>query len=582
MSTRRKKAPAGYKSQRKEPETVDQDAEWLASQQALLDGGAKPKPRRKKQPTMSKRSRQREALREKEDNAQEALARAEEEARLAQQEREAAEEEARARAAQIARAEALRQAEAANSGGAEEPGEESGYGDEDFEDYDDDDFDDDDDDDDEEASVDSPGGARSIAKAMQRENASATSQISRPAPAPAPPPVVSLLPTRDIVMIETKQATRTKVDKKALSRSRTRWRDLVSEGLITLSETDTETWERPPCTLWEVECALGTTGRQRRSVQTGEDNITMETQTERPTMKSAGVHAPDDLGLVASQNQPTGSGLVSQASKDSKKSTGASRLLIKHDRASLDAFLQRALPVVESMLPSALRIAAPPASTGSGGELSTCYATLPSPVAQLAARDAFYWRRTNAGGEDRSTVTVAYSTAQSLEVASDGAGMVCVWNAHDSREPTETLRCAGSATCCWMGELNESGAGVVVAGTEEGSLAVWDLGQPRCAHGQTSNERWPSYCTDSLVAENHPAPIVCVRRCPNADDSELAQAVALSLVGSGHSFAEEEEDNGTPHALSPVHTLIPVDLTPLALSSSFPYPLCRFRCEISG
>ena len=540
---RRKKAPAGYKPQ-KQAEVIDQDEAWLQQQQGALGDGNAPakqpgerKPRKKKDPTMSKKAAARQALREENGNTAEAEAAARADAAA----KAAAPEEEHARAAAVARQEALRQA--ANNNDDEE-GEESGYGDDDFEDYGDD-FDDDDSDgasDDAENSTDSPGGARSLARAMRAENASAAAAARSLAPASMAKPVMSLLPTREVVSIETKEATRTKADRKALSRSRTRWRDLVGNGLVTLQEGNVDLFDRPPCTLYQVECALGTSGRARRSVQTGEDNITMETQTERPAMKSAGMHAPDDLGLAPGQDQPQGSGLVSQGT-DTKAPTGASRLLVGHDRISLDAFLQRALPVVESMLPNALRIAAPPASTGCEGSLSTCYTTLPSPGADLAVRDVHYWRQTNAGGEDRSTLAVAYGTSQSLD-AMAGMGMVCVWNARDSREPTEYLRCAGSVTCCWMGELSKGrAAGVVLAGTEEGSLAVWDLAQPRFSHGQTSAERWPSYCTDSLVSENHTSPIVAVRQVPNADDSELAQAMAMSMVGSGNSYAQEEDND---------------------------------------
>eukprot|EP01043_Picozoa_sp_COSAG02_P053730 COSAG02_NODE_5977_length_3898_cov_12.007107_2_plen_791_part_00 len=506
---------------------------------ALGDGtGAPPrqpgsKPRGKKAPSMSKRSQQRQALREENGNTAEAEAAA----RAAQAAEEAAAEEARARAAAIARQEALRQAAAKDEA---EDDEDDGYGEDDFDDYDDDDdFEDGSDDD---GTGDSPGGARALQRAMRAENASAARSRSLAAPAPAAPPKITMLPTREVVTIETKEATRTKADRKALSRSRTRWRDLVTEGRVTLTESDTASlFDRPPCTLYQVECALGTTGRARRSVQTGEDNITMETQTERPPMRSHGMHAPDDLGLAPGQSQPHGSGLVSQGT-DAQPAKGPARLLVNHDRTSLDAFLQRALPVVESMLPNALRIAAPPASTGSDGNLSTGYATLPAPRQDLAVRDVHYWRRTNAGGEDRSTLAVAYGTSQTLD-GLDGSGLVCVWNAHDSRDPLEVLCCAGAATCCWMGQLSENrAAGIVVAGTEEGTLAVWDLAQPRFAHGKTSIERWPSYSTDSLVSGNHTAPIVCVRGVPDADDSELAQALAMSLMGSGNSHLQEQDN----------------------------------------
>ena len=543
---RRKKVPKGFKPQ-KQVEVVDHDQEWLRQQQeqqqlgALGDGAAPPRQpsfgTSKKVPTMSKRSQQRQALREENGNTEEATQRLQQ---------AAAEEEERARAAAIARQEALRQAatkeqrqQQAQQSAEEEEEHEDGYADDDFDDYDDDD--DFEEDEDSDGTPDSPAGARALQRAMRAENASAAKSRREAAVTVIEPPKITMLPTRQVITIDTKEATRTKVDKKALSRSRTRWRDLVLEGRVTLAVTDTASlFDRPPCSLYQVECALGTTGRARRSAQTGEDNISMETQTEKPQSRSRSMHAPDDLGLAPGQSTPQGTGLVSQGT-DAEPAQGPARLLVKHDRSSLEAFLRRALPVVESMLPNALRIAPPPASTGTEGSLSTCYATLPAPRQELAVRDVHYWRRTNAGGEDRSTLAVAYGR-RSPE-SPDGSGLVCVWNAHDSRQPLEVLCCAGAATCCWMGQLSEQRvAGIVVAGTEEGSLAVWDLAQPRFAHGQTAIERWPSYSTDGLISVNHTAPIVCVRGVPNADDSELAQALAMSLMGSGNSHLQEQDN----------------------------------------
>ena len=278
-------------------------------------------------------------------------------------------------------------------------------------------------------------------------------------------------------------------------------------------------------------------------------------------MKSYGMLAPDDLGLAPGQNQ-LGTGLVSQKQTKTTVSS-ASRLLVPHDRATLEAFLGRVLPVVETMLPvSSLRIAAPFSQASiADNNLSVCYTTLMSPSlsdddgSPLAARDAYFHRTSNAVGDDRSRVAVAYGPADSLGGSSldGGAGLVCVWDVNDCREPKEALRCTAAVTCCWMGHLSgvkATGSPVVVAGTDVGTIALWDLGQARdilgdgrggASNGDLPAERWPTYGTDSHRAQgaNHSAPVVCIRQCPNADESELAQAVAMSLQGSGHSFSQD-------------------------------------------
>ena len=343
---RRKKVPKGFKPQ-KQVEVIDHDQEWLRQQQqqqqqeqeqeqlgALGDGA--PPPRQpssgasKKAPTMSKRSQQRQALREENGNTEEVTQRLQQ---------AAAEEEERARAAAIARQEALRQAAAKEQRqqheqqtAEEEDEQEDGYGDDDFDDYDDDD--DFEEDEESDGTPDSPAGARALQRAMRAENASAAKSRRETAVTVREPPKITMLPTRQVVSIDTKEATRTQADKKALSRSRTLWRDLVTEGRVTLAVTDTASlFDRPPCSLYQVECALGTTGRARRSAQTGEDNISMETQTEKPPSRSRSMHAPDDLGLAPGQSTPQGSGLVSQGT-DAEPVQGPARLLVKHDRSS--------------------------------------------------------------------------------------------------------------------------------------------------------------------------------------------------------------------------------------------------------
>ena len=187
---------------------------------------------------------------------------------------------------------------------------------------------------------------------------------------------------------------------------------------------------------------------------------------------------------------------------------------MEYDRGSLDKFLTRALPVMESMLPTALRIA-PPIAPPSDGEpsLSAFYATIPAPTMPGAAKQvravSCLAHRNSAGGTV-NTVAVAYGAATADAAAVPEPGLVCVWDAQDTRAPTRTLRCAGDLTCCWIGGLDAtSQITVVAAGTAEGSLSLWDISQAR-----SEAERWPTYCTDSLLEENHNGPVVCIRECP--------------------------------------------------------------------
>jgi hypothetical protein len=70
-----------------------------------------------------------------------------------------------------------------------------------------------------------------------------------------------------------------------------------------------------------------------------------------------------------------------------------------------------------------------------------------------------------------------------------------------------------------MGEVSPH-ITVVAGGTEEGTLVFWDTSQATSAA-----ERWPTYCTDSLLTDNHRAPVVCIREVSAMDAAPDAAGV---------------------------------------------------------
>ena len=296
---------------------ISADDDWLTEQLGqlgdddpdlakALGGGGKKKATpgmKKKQPKLAgSMSKKKRAPLQEEPNAQakaaEAEAAAAAEAAIRQQAEEAARKKA---AAEAERAAAHAAATAASGGGAEaSDDDDDGYGEEDFEDYDDDGFEDDEDSDDEEDMNDSTGG---LVKAMRKENAAAAVTQQKKHVPQVTAPVIQYLPTRSVVLVEEKVATRTKVDKQALSRSRQRWKDLIGSGLVKLSSDNyVELLDRKPCSMFEIQCLFGTTNRRHCRAQTGEDNVSMETQTEQPATKSTSMQSPDDLGLAVARS----------------------------------------------------------------------------------------------------------------------------------------------------------------------------------------------------------------------------------------------------------------------------------------
>jgi hypothetical protein len=133
---------------------------------------------------------------------------------------------------------------------------------------DDDDFEDASEEEEDEELSESGDGTSAVARAMRQENATAEQVIASSIAPVFTAPVIHHLPTRSVVVAHERQATRTKVDVQALSRSRRRWKDLVTSEKVKLTEsTSIELVDRKPSSLFAIQCLFGTTNRHSVRVQ---------------------------------------------------------------------------------------------------------------------------------------------------------------------------------------------------------------------------------------------------------------------------------------------------------------------------
>jgi hypothetical protein len=132
----------------------------------------------------------------------------------------------------------------------------------------DDDFEDVSEDEDGQDLSESGDGTLAVARAMRKENATAEKVIASSIAPVFTAPVIHHLPTRSVVVAHEREATRTKVDVQALSRSRRRWKHLVASEKVKLTEsTSIELFDRKPSSLFAIQCLFGTANRHSVRVQ---------------------------------------------------------------------------------------------------------------------------------------------------------------------------------------------------------------------------------------------------------------------------------------------------------------------------
>jgi len=554
------------------------DEEWLQQQMTALgaDEGKKKKKKkssREKEPGRESRGAWKEKERSSSSKGGKKGSRGEAEAR-ARAKAAAAEAEAARRAAPVR--------EEVYAPDADED-EEDDYGDDDFDDCDDDDGADFEDDD-----GDVSARVGEVAAAMAAENLTPTKpqpppglgspslpkrsfapagstepeEATSPLRTSSSTPERAALPTRASVDYSTPAPAR--IDRTALRKAGLRWKQLVTTRRVQLTASYSDLFEQQPMSMAQVQVRYGRSGVRGVHIQTGDDNGTVEVQTEEPLTAGVGAQVPDDLGLVPERAVGQRPG-ASKAERDADARVTPARkaLTVQVDRQRLGKFMARALPVLEAILsatdpgPVLQSLQAEDHGDGSSTAISGTYTKVDCPSEPLggskAAVDCCALRSTlvvaylagpvplrNDSAAEQAMAAAADTAFEQLALDGSGAGVsgLVVWNLTDVREPDSALLCAGTPSCCWVGEGRVGGdatSTLVASGTVEGSLVVWDLGRPA---DDPQGRRWPAYCTDGVLGVNHEQPVICVRAVSattreRSDEKENSEPSAAVAAGSG-------------------------------------------------
>lgn len=337
-----------------------------------------------------------------------------------------------------------------------------------------------------------------------------------------------------------------------------------------------------PQTKYDLYMAsYGASNAAQASVQTNDDAADVELQTEEIETSETWTQAPDDSsfnyarlsGLESSNSTPWNDTLKAVAS------TGNTKDLVP-DPARFTAWFRRATGIVSALLNEKAGSSAADgghgAVEGSGAAsratpFSDTFASLSSPfpcasglvaMAQsqsspavlVTAYAADYSKAQPAAGSKKDLSQDAVPLLSSIHA--NGGGLYAVWNLHSPSAPTAVLASTSPPACVMVGP----GAGrLILAGSVDGSLAVWDLQEASGNHSQVlldgSNSpatvRWPSYSTDGLFAYNHTGPLVQLTPIVPS----LPPSSSTRSTGSGKENAGANRASGVDSAADPVTLL---------------------------
>lgn len=275
----------------------------------------------------------------------------------------------------------------------------------------------------------------------------------------------------------------TRADWVEIANKNTRAKKILAQ--VSLSEEGFDLFEFQPVSKHDQFMRNLGLGKVRNiGIQFNEDWIDNGTQTDVVDVFEASVQYPDELGGTT------------------KVDAGARRL---------QRFMHSAVQVIEAILEEggAVDRTFGGAASGGGGVFSdkSTLVELPPWFGKRRVVDISF----QASAE---MVFVAYSPVFEGDCAMaeiGKKGVLCLWDTKSLKSPYRVLTCDGVITCC---ATSPRRGHIVLAGLEEGSVALWDIREAASLHSlhkeSNTTVRSPTFTTDSLIHDNHSCPIKCI------------------------------------------------------------------------
>lgn len=291
----------------------------------------------------------------------------------------------------------------------------------------------------------------------------------------------------------------------------------------------------PPVSEYEMYIkSFGNANTKQAYVQCNEDNVDRDVQTEEvETCEKWTQHPPEYSGACGDPN-------FSQEARDKTRSE------LTFDSQCLMSFLRSASQVMVVLLEEdqTERKSLRKLKTQTDS-LSFCNGSL-----QLNTKLPFLLgRQINlvhfSQVQKHIMLSVHMPTAKPSSVRLDSCTIICVWNIWEPSRPQKILIYESEVQCCCFSPGNT----LVFAGTEVGSVVLWDLREYANNHYRLKidNYEWtfrhPTFSTDAVMSsQSHVSPVNSIEVVPSFEAGGLRQGVPL--------LASEDELTGLSFQLA--------------------------------
>ncbi|KAK7078845.1 hypothetical protein SK128_005225 [Halocaridina rubra] len=324
------------------------------------------------------------------------------------------------------------------------------------------------------------------------------------------------------------------------SKMNSRGRALLN--MIQLDNVSIDLFTLAPVSYEAYISSFGHSNRQQISVQTNEDALNEETQTEELVLRDKWTQKPVNIN-IGKDNQLPGPEDYLGVGGDTDLETFTDISKAKSSTAKLTSFLTSASQIMlvlleeelvwetaemnrpnsASMTTDGLGFSQPPVSLGTNlqtlleGRTTPFVEFCPAEPSMILSGHGFH------------------SLEEDAKVELNDSGLLCVWWVQEPSRPRHLLSCCASPTAACFSPARPS---LVLAGLQDGSLAAWDLREPLHLHTLDINiddVKWkvrvPSFVTAcSESGEGEGSAIVSIYAVTTEQDLESDKIGSFQVV----------------------------------------------------
>ncbi|XP_061183329.1 cytoplasmic dynein 2 intermediate chain 1-like [Saccostrea echinata] len=302
------------------------------------------------------------------------------------------------------------------------------------------------------------------------------------------------------------------ISRKANSKTAKRAQDLLQ--MIELDVSSYDLFDLPPVKEYDLYIrSFGRTDTKQAYVQTNDDNIDREIQTEEIDVRQKWTqHLAEDF---------TGCGR-GDGEKDLDEEETAQQNK-QQDLGRLNSFIQKAGQVISILLDEEKDQQRQEKaenrtnlSLSEGYSQLTCLSILKGRCVEFA----------HFSPTQPNYLLTAYSKCAEASESNpvDRKGIICVWNTNEPSYPQRILACESQPVCCCFSPYKTT---LVFAGMVDGSVCAWDLREPPALHKSIKYEnsdhllRYPTYNTAGInEVKNHQSPVTTLSPVVSYTDSD--------------------------------------------------------------